>query len=185
MRKNKTLDDIISHVDGMFPALKEDHSRQEVLDNQKLRDGLEKSITNATKIIASFYFDLEKEVSIKISGRLKKAMANVRAKDNFIKYNPKLFSLDYKEIIGTIAHELVHAELERGDNDAYFQSTCELAGIPLHAETIGVDNYWVLTCPNHGVVARRTRKSKVIKQADRYHCSQCGESLTAEKRDET
>lgn len=181
MRHDVTLDDIVEHVDGMFPALEEEHSRDEILNDQALKDRLDEAITRATEVIESLYFDVEPELSIRVDGRLRRAMANIYKEDGDIKYNPKIFSTSFRRTISTICHELVHGDLVRGDDDPVFQETCSLMGVALNSDEIGVDEYWVAECPEHGVVAKRTRKTKIIKEIDRYHCPKCQRDLTSRK----
>lgn len=178
------VDEMTAEVaDKWGTALKENHSRDEVLNDQSLRDFYETVMEDVTELLADKFFSFGSDgINIKIDGRLRRASANVLVYQKFIKYNPKVFDYDMGDIVGLIAHELAHIATDASDGDWKFERFCNEKGIPLHAPDIGVDEYWEIKCPNHGVIERKTRESKVVKQAREGHrvCGACREKLTVE-----
>lgn len=160
-------------------ALKEKHSRDEVLNDNSLREFYEDVLEDITLTLAKEFFDFSADgISTRITGRLRRALANVRTKNKDIKYNPKILEGGVREVVDTVAHELAHIATGASDGTWKFERFCKERDISLTADEIGVDDYWEMRCPEHGLVGRKTRRSKHIKQAEEgLRVCQCGEEL--------
>lgn len=119
-----------------------------------------------------------------VSKRARRRAGAVRYRDG----DPETLSLTWKLFTSrgwgaaaeTIRHELVHVHLLNEHDDPShgerFEAWAERLQTPVTCELFAEPNYWVV-CRDCGSEMARYRKSKLVKQPERYRCSGCGGRL--------
>jgi len=159
------------------------YSRDEVLEEH--REELEEELNIITNYVKNYIVNSTEKKSklnnltIKISGRLTRALANVRTRTKIIKFNPAIFSLDLSEIVNTVLHELAHIQLNKGDDEQEFINFCRESGIDLayHTEKSIATSYETYCNNCQKVIAIRYKRSKAVKSIQNeektYICKKC------------
>lgn len=131
------------------------------------------------------------DFSVNISDLDWKVSARAKRRAGVLKYKnktPKMIILSRKyfenkgwdAVAATIRHELIHAHLvaTRGDathGDA-FKSLAEKLQTHVHCDTF-VDPDWIVECLACECEFPRYRRSKVVRNPDKYACGKCGGDL--------
>jgi SprT-like protein len=93
--------------------------------------------------------------------------------------------LGWEKMCRTIRHELIHVwqchEHGGGGHGAVFRARADDLNVDVHCERFKQPKYWVV-CEKCGEHDGRYKRSKVVKQPERYTCS-CGGSITVEPTD--
>lgn len=97
----------------------------------------------------------------------------------------KLFSnKGWDAMAATIRHELIHAHLittnQDGTHGEDFKTLAARLKTHVHCEKF-VEPEWILRCMNCENEFPRYRRSKVVKQPEKYSCGDCGGSLISTK----
>ena len=179
---NEIIDDVRENYE-LITGYKRMEFHYSDFENKSIRRKGEIILQKLTKYIRMKYFTIDYKIKeIKLSGRLKRALANVRwwsdDKKCIIKYNLQIFDEGLNEVIQTIAHELAHLQTEKSDGHYLFNKFCNERGIDLYHTTPLRKTYqpYCKDCNTH--FKYRVKKSKSIKsiineEGTRY-CTKCG-----------
>lgn len=91
----------------------------------------------------------------------------------------------HESLQGTIDHEVIHLITLKGDNSAVFQKVCDTLNVEkFHLNKFStMEKYkYRIICTGCGkTIARRKRKSKVVKHPNWYTSTCCGKELRSER----
>lgn len=93
----------------------------------------------------------------------------------------------WEKFSGVVRHELVHAyEFQtRGQSDhgSSFRTLAHQVDAPYRCERFTPPKFWV-ECVDCGDRLARYKRSKLVKQPERYRCGGCGGTLVVERNDD-
>lgn len=124
-----------------------------------------------------------RRVEIKVTGRLKTSMGKARGLSDKeeLKISKHIFeNFDMERVEKTIRHEAVHVWQYQNGYSGHGRSFEVWMGefdIDKEAESRAADPNYVVSCQACGVEYRRVKKSKVVKEPERYNCGECGGDL--------
>ncbi len=89
----------------------------------------------------------------------------------------------WEQFSRVVRHELIHAwqyhEYSKADHGSTFKQWVEPLETDRHCEQYAEPNYWVI-CEECGSRDPRYRRSKVVKQPEKYSCGRCGGAISIE-----
>ena len=149
---------------------------------------LERAAEYATSVSLAVDFE---EITWEVSHRAKRRAGACRYDANSGEVTIRLTwaayeAFGWEEFTGVIRHELVHAyEFQtRGESGhgPRFRALAKSVDAPRRCQRFSPPAYWV-TCRDCGERLARYRRSKLVKQPDRYRCGSCGGTLSVERND--
>ena len=159
-------------------------------------DELREAIEDYQKWCSENYDELELDldgIPVEVSHKLKKTAGKAawrKGKDEvkYIRYAFKAYDKwGWDEFAKTIRHELIHVHTvqnyQKGGHGRLFKTLVEPLDTHRHCESFAEDEAkYVLYCSEcDKVVAHRHRKSKTVKNPDKYRSKCCNERLRVEK----
>lgn len=121
------------------------------------------------------------DLSWEISARAKTRAGAVKHRNG----NPESISITWeffqkkgwRAVAKTVRHELIHVHLLNTQNEdghgEMFKQYAEKLDTRVHCERFSDPKWWV-TCTNCGGEIPRYRRSKLVKNPEKYKCSECG-----------
>ncbi|MCL7418408.1 MAG: SprT-like domain-containing protein [Halalkalicoccus sp.] len=93
-------------------------------------------------------------------------------------------SYGWKQFSRVVRHELIHAwqyhEYGEADHGSTFRRWVEPLETDRHCEQYAEPKYWVI-CEECESRDPRYRRSKVVKEPEKYSCGQCGGGISIEE----
>jgi SprT-like protein len=123
------------------------------------------------------------ETSTRMERSAGKALYNRESEEITIRLSWDAYeAYGWEKFARTVRHELIHAyqyhEYGEADHGPTFRRWVEPLGTDRHCEQYAEPNYWVV-CESCEKCDPRYRRSKVVKQPERYACS-CGGEISIE-----
>lgn len=137
------------------------------------------------------------DLSVSVSGLSWEVSTRARRRAGAITYRdgePRCIKLAWKQFetrgweatASTVRHELIHAHLlNEGVGSGHgpeFERMAEKLETPVHCERFSDPKWWV-HCTECETKLARYRRSKVVKNPDRYQCCSCGGALRIQAND--
>lgn len=149
----------------------------------------ERAVSHAAAVAAEHFPELPVEaITWETSTRMKrsagKAIYNRQREEITIRLSWDAYTeYGWKQFARTVRHELIHAwqydAYGKADHGPTFRQWVEPLDTDRHCEQYAEPKYWVI-CTDCEVRDPRYRRSKVVKQPDRYSCGQCGGEFSIE-----
>jgi predicted SprT family Zn-dependent metalloprotease len=149
-------------------------------------DSTNEELTKRARELAEKHdLDISKEnLQVQLNNRLKRTIGRANISREIIEISKQLFEKRPKKIKeDVLLHELIHLHLGHGGHGLEFSNKCieigrpEISDASLDLELEGEVYNYILKCENCGKTLGRYKKSKAIKNPEKYSCSHCDGDL--------